>query len=64
MGCLSSENLKEREEVLVSICMIAQASGGKLVYIAHFRGGVTKACLTPGRSCRKVIMHDEQSSTE
>jgi hypothetical protein len=28
MGCLSSENLKEREEVLVSSVMVAQRAGG------------------------------------
>ena len=39
MGCLSSENLKEREEVLGSAIMIAQRTGEYLVYIAHFHEG-------------------------
>jgi hypothetical protein len=56
MGCLSSENLKEREEVLVSTIMVAQRTADSWSTLLTFAGSSEQICFFLGNAEADTFM--------
>lgn len=64
MGCLSSENLKEREEVLVSTMMVAQRAADSWSTLLTFAGSSKQIAFFPAMPRPILSCRCEQSCTE